>query len=129
MGDTDPESDAEQFAAASDLFDEFDLPAEKNTRDASILDAMERLPVSAWDRTICMAWLRSLDIGVDCERVGEHVPNLSGRLLLGCVESVREMRDTFGLDTVEKRLLFEKELNKRRKVEGLAPEDRSANEV
>jgi len=65
-------------------------------------------PVKLWDHADSVSWIQSLpeDLGIDVAALTSE--SLTGQILLDALESTRELKDTFGLTTVEKRLRFEK---------------------
>ncbi len=60
-------------------------------------------PVASWSRSHCEQWLRSLGEGVV---IPEEEEGLCGAALLAAVHDVREMKQTFGLKTIEARCRF-----------------------
>lgn len=72
---------------------------------------MSSTVVAGWSHDACMTWLRSLpsELGLKLDRLAAEA-DLDGMTLLSALDSTREMRDVFGLDSMRSRLLFERAL-------------------
>jgi hypothetical protein len=98
--ETDPESDAENFAAASDLFEEFELSSDrqKATNGKNVID---NVSVAVWDHDACVEFLRSLpqELGIKVQDILEQNNRepLSGKLLLASLERYHSANQLFSL--------------------------------
>jgi hypothetical protein len=101
-----------------------DLPREEEREEEDVGDSMidflndfdddddevASKPLSAWQHTDCVAWLKSVAIShpdwtLDCDSAERE--QLTGELLLQALESTRELKETFGLTSMSARLGFE----------------------
>jgi predicted O-methyltransferase YrrM len=68
----------------------------------------ERGGFVSWDHARCVSWLRALrGVDVDLPLLLRSEPVLTGALLVAAARSTRELRDTLGLASVERRVRFE----------------------